>query len=61
MKIHNENCSVRYLPVMAWRCEVAPKTYWHCAEGKQPNAFHRMMQRLAFGFKWERIEDGDDT
>ena len=52
----SENYSVR-CPVIAWRCRVAPKHYWHCEEGQQPNAFHRMMQRLAFGFKWERIDD----
>ena len=59
MKIHNENPSifVDAPPVYAWRCELTPKVYWHCEEGKQPNAFHRMTQRLVFGFKWERIKD----
>lgn len=23
--------------------------------GDEPNGFHRVMQRLAFGFKWERV------
>jgi hypothetical protein len=41
----------------AWKCELHPSTYWHCEEGKQPNAFHRLMQRLCFGVKWSRIDD----
>ena len=44
-------------PKMAWKCELHPTTYWHCEEGKQPNAFHRFMQRLCFGVKWSRIVD----
>lgn len=44
-------------PKMSWKCELHPNTYWHCEEGKQPNAFHRFMQRLCFGVKWSRIDD----
>lgn len=25
-------------------------------EGREPNAFHRLMQRLILGFKWEKSE-----
>jgi hypothetical protein len=25
------------------------------SKGKEPNGFHRLMQRLAFGFRWERV------
>jgi hypothetical protein len=28
-------------------------------EGNQPNAFHRLMQYLMFGFKWERIKEDE--
>jgi hypothetical protein len=44
-------------PNYVWSCEVMPKVYWRREEGQQPNAFHRLMQRLVFGFKWERIEE----
>jgi hypothetical protein len=44
-------------PKMSWKCELHPNTYWHCEEGKQPNSFHRFMQKLCFGVKWSRIDD----
>lgn len=44
-------------PKMAWKCELHKNTFWHCEEGKQPNAFHRFMQRLCFGIKWSRVDD----
>ena len=44
-------------PKASWRCELHPSTYWHVQEGKQPNAFHRFMQRLCFGIKWSKIDD----
>lgn len=43
-------------PVYAWKCQLIYGTYWHVEEGKQPNWFHRMMQRLCFGIKWERLK-----
>jgi len=39
-----------------WRVELAPKVIWYREEGQQPNALHRMMQRLFFGFKWEKLD-----
>jgi hypothetical protein len=45
------------VPKMTWKCELHPMTFWHCEEGKQPNAFHRFMQRLCFGVKWTRIDE----
>lgn len=42
-------------PKYTWRCEVSKMFHYHVEEGKQPNAFHRFMQRLCLGFKWERI------
>jgi hypothetical protein len=44
-------------PKYTWVCELHPSTYWHVEEGKQPNMFHRFMQRVCFGFKWSRIDD----
>lgn len=44
-------------PKYTWKCQLVPKVFWHVEEGKQPNAFHRFMQRLCFGFKWSRIDD----
>lgn len=44
-------------PKYTWKCELHQSMYWHVAEGKQPNAFHRLMQRLCFGVKWSRIDD----
>jgi len=44
-------------PKYAWRVELAANVVWYREEGQQPNAFHRMMHRLFFGFKWERINE----
>lgn len=44
-------------PKYTWKCELHPSTYWHVTEGKQPNAFHRLMHRLILGIKWSRIDD----
>lgn len=46
-----------YAPKMSWKCEIHPSTFWYCEEGRQPNAFHRFMQRLCFGIKWSKIDD----
>ena len=43
-------------PRPAWTCELHPGTFWHVEEGKQPNRFHRWMQKICFGFKWTEIE-----
>lgn len=37
----------------SWQCHCAGITYIP-PKGAEPNAFHRFMQRLAFGFRWER-------
>ena len=47
---------IRKEPEYTWRCEVMTELYWYREEGQQPNAFHRMMQRLVFGIKWEKLE-----
>jgi hypothetical protein len=41
----------------AWKCQLIEGVYWNAEEGKQPNAFHRFMQRLFFGIKWSKIND----
>lgn len=44
------------VPKYSWKCCIHPGTYWHVEEGKQPNWFHRKMQSICFGFKWEKID-----
>jgi hypothetical protein len=44
-------------PKPAWKCQLINGVYWNVEEGKQPNAFHRLMQRLFFGIKWSKIND----
>ena len=44
-------------PNYSWKCELAPNVFWNVEEGKQPNAFHRWMQKICFGFKWSKIDD----
>lgn len=45
-----------------WRCELNGPYVTAVFTDKQcvPNAFHRFMQRLAFGVKWIRIEGEDN-
>lgn len=43
-------------PKYAWKCEIHKGTHWMVEEGKEPNWFHRKMQQLCFGFKWEKID-----
>ena len=46
-----------WTPNYSWKCELAPNVVWSVEEGKQPNAFHRWMQELCFGFKWSKIDE----
>ena len=43
-------------PKYAWRCWLTYNMYWSLENGKQPNWFHRKMQELCFGIKWEKID-----
>lgn len=43
-------------PSYSWKLWLNSNTWFMYEEGKQPNAFHRLMQRLILGFKWERIK-----
>jgi hypothetical protein len=42
-------------PEYAWRCHIGYNLVYQLEEGRQPNAFHRLMQRLCFGIRWERV------
>ena len=44
-------------PNYSWKCELAFNLVLSVEEGKQPNAFHRWMQELCFGFKWSKIDE----
>lgn len=37
-----------------WTCRVSPGVIYRPEKGREPNWFHRKMQYLVFGFKWER-------
>ena len=43
-----------------WRCSLFGQgddgIVYQPLMGREPNWFHRWMQRLAFGFKWERVK-----
>jgi hypothetical protein len=41
-------------PKYTWKCKLTNNTYWMVEEGKEPNWFHRKMQELCFGIKWEK-------
>lgn len=38
-----------------WRVEICG-VHYHPVKGQEPNAFHRWMQRLAFGFRWKKTK-----
>ena len=44
------------VPKYGWKCQLMEGTFWQVEEGKQPNWFHRKMQSICFGFKWEKID-----
>lgn len=41
-------------PKPTWRCWIWDGLCYYVS--KPPNAFHRLMQRIAFGFRWERLD-----
>jgi hypothetical protein len=43
-------------PLSDWKCEISSPNglVFRPVRGAEPNAFHRLMQRLCFGFKWVR-------
>ena len=43
-------------PQCDWRCTLSTLS-WDVERGKEPNAFHRTMQRWLLGIKWERLDD----
>lgn len=38
-----------------WRCHLVSGVIFTPDKGNEPNRFHRWMQRLAFGIKWEKV------
>ena len=44
------------VPRYTWQLQMTPGMYYAFQEHEVPNAFHRFMQRLCFGFIWKRIE-----
>lgn len=50
---NDEKPKLRVVIKAEWRCSVGPN--WQIEVPEAPNALHRFMQRLIFGFKWERI------
>ena len=42
-------------PKYTWKCKVLKNVTWMVEDGNEPNWFHRKMQELCFGFKWEKI------
>lgn len=49
------NTSTIEIPEYHWQCQMTKNMVYNVVAGVQPNRFHRMMQRLAFGFKWTYI------
>lgn len=46
----------RLPPPPIWKATLINGLVWNQPGDKPPpNAFHRFMQRLAFGIKWERL------
>jgi len=48
------------VPDYKWKCQLTKGTYYFVEEGKQPNAFHRFMQKLCFGVIWRRFDANRD-
>lgn len=51
----NEQVTVRMPQLCDWQAKINGLTY-RPYKHQEPNAFHRLMQRLCFGVKWERIK-----
>lgn len=41
-----------------WECDIVSGFTLRPDRGDEPNAFHRLMQRLAFGFRWRKWREG---
>ena len=44
-----------FVPKYRWRCSMHDGRWWQFETA--PRWFHRVMQRLILGIKWERIKD----
>lgn len=48
--------AIRFPESGPWQVEIFPGTFVRpLATRPMPNAFQRLMQRLVFGFRWERV------
>ncbi len=43
-----------------WECRLTGDTLYTPRKGEEPNWFHRLMQRLAFGFVWRKRNQGGE-
>ena len=56
--MNDESSWVGYEPPKAsWSVCVGGGYKIMCIEGKQPNRFHRWMQKVFLGLKWEKMDD----
>lgn len=46
---------IQPLAMSDWQCRLNPHTVYRPRKGDEPNAFHRFMQWLCFGVRWERV------
>lgn len=51
---NNTIYSVIFEEPTPWQLKISDGLIMHFKEGKQPNRFHRFMQRVFFGFVWSK-------
>jgi hypothetical protein len=44
-------------PKADWRLTIGAEYQIFYREGNQPNRFHRWMQKVFFGFNWEKMDE----
>jgi hypothetical protein len=50
-----EDIKILKPPVYKWRLYMDADNSFACMKESAPNWFHRLMQRLILGFRWERL------
>jgi hypothetical protein len=48
--------SINIQPKFAWQARLINNVYYQVEKGKQPNWFHRKMQKFCFGIEWSRLK-----
>lgn len=48
--------SVLRPPKYSYHLHITPSFIINIVEGREPNWFHRWMQKICFGFRWEKID-----